>query len=204
MSSRVNAIIPAGAGLTFSRRSTALEECCSTQTTGANALESRSIGTASASARSSAFCSATAFGTSSPTTTLRYVRMENEITNATPRGRNSKYWETSGSPTTPRAMLRTVIPTWTVEMKRTGSSIIRSAVLAARLPLLRALLEAGAARGDERVLGGDEDRVAQHEHEDGDGTPNVAHRVSLTEKVGAPLPGARVLGGSSPSTQAEV
>ena len=35
MSSRVNAIIPAGAGLIPSRRSTAFDECWSTQTTGA-------------------------------------------------------------------------------------------------------------------------------------------------------------------------
>ena len=90
MSSRVKAIIPAGAGLIRSRRSTAFEECCSTQTSGVNTRESTSIGTASASASASAFCRAIAFGTSSPSTTLRYVRTTNEITKATPRGRNSR------------------------------------------------------------------------------------------------------------------
>jgi hypothetical protein len=67
----VKAIIPAGAGLIPSTCSTAFDECWRTQTIGANAFERASIGTASASARISAFCSATAFGTSSPTTTLR-------------------------------------------------------------------------------------------------------------------------------------
>ena len=49
-----------------STRSTAFDECCRTQTIGANAFERASIGTASAIASTSAFCSATAFGTSSP------------------------------------------------------------------------------------------------------------------------------------------
>ena len=90
MSSRVNAIIPAGAGLTPSRRRTPFAECWSTHTTGLNTRESTSIGTASATASTSARCSATALGTSSPSTTLRYVRTANEITKATPRGRKSK------------------------------------------------------------------------------------------------------------------
>ena len=66
MSSRVKAIIPAGAGFTPSTWRTAFAECCSTQTIGAKARERKSIGTASASASISARCSATAFGTSSP------------------------------------------------------------------------------------------------------------------------------------------
>ena len=60
--------------------------------------------------------------------------MANEIANATPRGKKSKYRETSGSPMAPRAIPTTVMPTCTVEMNRTGSSIILSAVRAARFP----------------------------------------------------------------------
>ena len=55
---------------------------------------------------------------------------------------------------------------------------------------LRQLLEAGAPRRHERVLGGDEDRIPQHEQENEDQPEGVAH---------APLSGARVLGGSSSS-----
>ena len=57
--------------------------------------------------------------------------------NATPREtQSSKKLEMSGSPSAPRRMPKTVIPTWTVEMKRTGSSRRRSAVLARRFPRL--------------------------------------------------------------------
>ena len=52
------------------------------------------------------------------------------------------------------------------------------------------LLETPAARGHERVLGRDEDRVPQHEQEHEDDAEEVAH---------APLSGARVLGGCSSS-----
>ena len=128
----------------------------------------------------------------------------NEITNATPRGRKSKYRETSGSPIAPSAIPTTVMPTWTVEMNLTGSSIIRSAVRAARLPRLGALLEPCSTCSDECVLGRDEDRVQKHEEQHDEDARDVAHRVRLPGRMGAPHPGARVLGGSSPSTQAEV
>ena len=42
--------------------------------------------------------------------------------------------ESSGSPIAPSRIAEIVIPTWTVEMKRTGSSISRSAVRAPRPP----------------------------------------------------------------------
>ena len=141
MSSRVKAIIPAGAGLTPSRRSTRVRRVLEHPHDGANTRESTSIGTASASASLSAFCSATALGTSSPSTTLRYVRTANEITKATPRGRKSKYRETSGSPIAPRAIPKTVIPTWTVEMNRTGSSISLERGARGTVPVGGALLE---------------------------------------------------------------
>ena len=95
-------------------------------------------------------------------------------------------------------------------MKRTGSSMRRSATLAARLPAFAALLEARAAGGHERVLGGDEDGVPQHEAEDEQEPERVAHRaqradavrrgapgcviVVLVEMSGAPPAGARGLG----------
>ena len=109
----------------------------------------------------------------------------------------------SGSPIAPRAIPKTVIPTWTVEMNRTGSSIVSSAVRAARFPssarsssrVRRAVTSAysAATKIALRSTSSEHDEDARH----------VTHRAPL-RKVVAPLPGARVLGGSSPSTQAEV
>ena len=57
--------------------------------------------------------------------------------NATPREtQSSKQSEMNGSPRAPRRIPKTVIPTCTVEMKRTGSSSNRRAVFARRLPRL--------------------------------------------------------------------
>ena len=135
MSSRVYAIIPAGAGFTRSSRSTAFDDFSSSQTSGCAIRASQSSGIASAIASGSAFWSATAFGTSSPTTTERYVRIANEIRNATVfDSGGSMSPESSGSPMAPSRIAKIVIPTWTVEMNRTGSSMRRSAVFAPRPP----------------------------------------------------------------------
>ena len=74
-------------------------------------------------------------------------------------------------------------------MKRTGLSMMRSATDARPTALVRELHQMGATRGDEGVLGRDEERVPQDEQED----------RSLEEKRHAPLSGARVLGGWSSS-----
>ena len=96
---------------------------------------SQSSGIASAIASGSAFCSATAFGTSSPSTTERYVRIANEIRKATVfESGGSMSPESSGSPMAPSRIAKIVIPTCTVEMNRTGSSMRRSAVFAPRPP----------------------------------------------------------------------
>ena len=58
-----------------------------------------------------------------------------------------------------------MIPTCTVEMKRTGSSSSASAVVRPAIAALGQLLEARAPGGDERVLGRDEDGIPQHEQE---------------------------------------
>ena len=71
MSSRVKTCIPAGAGATPKRPVTKRAERSSSQTSGFATRESRSIGRASSSAIRSAFASESAFGTSSPSTTLR-------------------------------------------------------------------------------------------------------------------------------------
>ena len=81
-----------------------------------------------------------------------------------------------------------MIPSWTVPMKRTGSSMIRSAILARRLPLCGELRQTRAPGGYERVLGRDEERVPRDEQENGE---------DLEENGHAPLPGAWVLGGIS-------
>ncbi len=135
MSSRVYAIIPAGAGLTRSSRSTTFDDFSSSQTSGYAIRASQSSGMASAIASGSAFWSATAFGTSSPRTTERYVRIANEIRNATVfESGGSMSPESNGSPMAPRRIAKIVIPTCTVEMNRTGSSMSRSAVFAPRPP----------------------------------------------------------------------
>ena len=100
----------------------------------------------------------------------------------------SRKCSTSGSPIAPRAIEKAVIPSWTVPMKRTGSSMIRRAILARRLP--------SAASSDRRVrlavtsavLGRNEERVPRDEQENGE---------DLEENGHAPLPGAWVLGGIS-------
>ncbi len=135
MSSRVYAIIPAGAGLIRKSRRTTFAETWSTQTIGCPMRAIQSSGTASATASGSAFWRATAFGTSSPSTTERYVRIENAIRNATVfESGGSMRPESSGSPMAPSRIAETVIPICTVLMNRTGSSIRRSAVRAPSPP----------------------------------------------------------------------
>ncbi len=86
----------------------------------------------------SAFCSAIAFGTSSPSTSPRYVRTVKEIRNARVRLMyGSRKCEINGSPIAPRRIENTVIPSCTVLMNRVGSSISRSAVAAPRTPRRR-------------------------------------------------------------------
>ncbi len=135
MSSRVYAIIPAGAGLTRRTLRTAFADTCRSQTIGCAIRPRKSSGTASTIASASAFCSATAFGTSSPSTTERYVRSANEIRNAMVfESGGSMRSERSGSPMAPTRIAKIVMPSCVLEMKRTGSSISRSAARAPRLP----------------------------------------------------------------------
>ena len=82
------------------------------------------------------------------------------------------------------------MPSWTVPMKRTGLSMIRSGNPRAAIAAVRELHQARAPGRDEGVLGRDEERVPQHEQENGD---------DLQEDGHAPLSGARVLGGWSSS-----
>ena len=93
------------------------------------------IGGATTTTRRSARSSVSAFGTSSPSTSDRYVTTAKAIAKPSqgdmPSPSKSR---TSGSPTAPVRMARAVIPTWTVEMARTGSSMSRSAVLAPGCP----------------------------------------------------------------------
>jgi hypothetical protein len=67
--------------------------------------------------------------------TDRYVRIAKAITKAMPADSGgSKKSERRGSPTAPMRMANTVMPSWMTPMKRTGSSIRPSALLAPRLP----------------------------------------------------------------------
>ena len=147
----------------------------------------QSSGRASATAIGSAFWRATAFGTSSPSTTERYVRIANAMRNATVfESGGSMNPESSGSPMAPSRIPETVIPTWTVLMNRTGSSIRRSARSRTDAALLRALLEPAPPRGDERVLRRDEDRVRENEKEDDDDAERCAHRSDRAGNTGKP------------------
>ena len=143
MSSAVCVSTPAGAGSIPKSRVIASADFWSTQTTGYATRPSQSSGMASTSATVSAFCSEIAFGTSSPTTTDRYVRTRNAIAKASQPGMPSKRSETSGPPMAPSMIPKIVMPTWTVLMNRTGSSISLRAVWAGRLP--------PSARGSRRL-----------------------------------------------------
>ena len=90
----------------------------------------------------------------------------------------------------PMRIAKIVIPSCVEEMKRTGSSIKRSAARAPRLPLRGALLQPRPAGGDQGVLGRHEDRAPQHEEE---------HDQDAEENAHAPS-GAPVLGGISSPT----
>ena len=135
MSSRVYASIPAGAGLTRSTRSTAFADTCSSHTIGCATRPRKSSGTASTTASDSALCNAAALGTSSPSTTEKYVRIANEMRKLTVADSGGSIRpEISGSPIAPMRIAKIVIPSCVEEMKRTGSSIKRSAARAPRLP----------------------------------------------------------------------
>jgi hypothetical protein len=135
MSSRVYAIIPAGAGVTRSARSARFADTWSSQAIGCTIRPRMSRGTESTVAKRSARCSATAFGTSSPRMTDRYVRIAKAITKAMPADSGgSKKSESRGSPTAPMRMANTVMPSWITPMNRTGSSMRLSALFAPRLP----------------------------------------------------------------------
>jgi len=82
MSSSVCTITPLGAGSIPKRRDTLFAETWSSQMIGFALRARSSIGGASHTARTSARCSAIAFGTSSPSTTLRYVRIRKASVNA--------------------------------------------------------------------------------------------------------------------------
>ena len=72
----------------------------------------QSSGTASTTASRSALCSATAFGTSSPSTTERYVRIANAMRKLTVADSGGSIEsESSGSPIAPMRIAKMVIPT---------------------------------------------------------------------------------------------
>ena len=59
-----------------------------------------------------------------------------------------------------------------------GSLVIRSTARARRLPWWCELDDARAARGDERVLGRDEEAVEQHEQPDGEQLESECHALT--------------------------
>jgi hypothetical protein len=74
-------------------------------------------------------------GTSSPSTTEKYVRMAKAMRKLTVADRGGSIRsEISGSPMAPMRIAKIVIPSCVEEMKRTGSSINRNAARAPRLP----------------------------------------------------------------------
>jgi len=113
-------------------------EPCSTHTTGRRTFASSSTGRATSAASVSARSRVSAFGTSSPNTTDRYVTTAKAITNEAQCGSQSpSRSRTKGSPTAPVRIPIAVIPTCTVEITRTGSSISRNAASAPLPPRAR-------------------------------------------------------------------
>ena len=88
----------------------------------------------------------------------------------------------------PSMIPKIVMPTCTVLMNRTGSSISAERRLRGAAATLGARLETAAARRHERVLGGHEDRVPEHEQENCDDAVETRSRPVA--------PGAQVLGGA--------
>ena len=84
-----------------------------------------------------------------------------------------------------------VTPSCIAAMKCGGSLVIFITERAGRLPLVGELLQPRPAHGDERVLGRDEEAVQQDQS---------GHGQKLEENRHAPVSGAAVLEGSSPTT----
>src|SRR5215207_2049401 len=79
-SSALRIVSPATPSRTPKGRSTSRADSCSSHTSGRSATPTISTGRATSIASRSALCSVSAFGTSSPSTTLRYVTTPNAIT----------------------------------------------------------------------------------------------------------------------------
>ena len=153
------------------------------------------IGPATMSETRSACWSVNDFGTISPITTWKKLRMTNaamtEMVVATPvcqlRGKRSsaepRMSDTTGSPMAPSARLESVTPSWIAEMKRGGLSTSAQHAGRGTAALGLQLLEAGAANRDKRVLGGDEESVRRdnqrHRHELEGGCHHVLGTSSL-------------------------
>ena len=84
-----------------------------------------------------------------------------------------------------------VTPSCIAAMNRAGLAVMRARRARGGCPASRELRDARAARGDEGVLGRDEERVQQEQPRDGEQREEEGHA--------APLSGARVLGGWSSS-----
>ena len=189
MSSRVNAIIPAGAGLIPSTRSTAFDECWSTQTTGPNTRESTSIGTRQREREHLRL--------------LQRDRLRDELAEHDAQVRQDGERDHEGDAAREEVEVardeRLADRTEgdpddgdpDLDGRDEPDGLVHQPERGARRPAaaLRALLEPVAARRDERVLGRDEDRVQEHEDEHDEDARDVAHRDLLPERMVAPLPG---------------
>ena len=104
----------------------------------------------------------------------------------------SKKCASSGSPMAPSRIEKIVIPIWTVEMKRTGSSMSRRAIAAERLPSL-----ASSCRRARRAVTSAYSATTKYAFpRTSRSTTRMIRSPSLTPR----LAGRDVLGGSSPST----
>ena len=147
-SSGLRMVEPATTSVTPNGRRSHCADPCSTQTTGRSTTDISSTGRATSAASRSARSSVSAFGISSPSTTDRYVTTVKPNTKPTQCGTPSpSNRRIAGSPTAPVRIPSAVMPTWTVEITRTGSSISRSADAAPRLPA-----SARAATADRRAV----------------------------------------------------
>ncbi len=122
-------------GSTPNTRSTASVERCSTQMSGCATVKNARTGADTHSAVPSECRSATPFGTSSPSTTWKNVRMRyaSAIASAVAAHLSNSFVRTC-SPTAPMASEVSVTPSCIAAMKRGGSPVMRSTARARRFP----------------------------------------------------------------------
>ena len=156
--------------------STASVDLRRNQISGAASVKNARTGADTQSAVPSACPSATPFGTSSPITTWKKVRIRYARRTASTVAINvSNAFESACSPSAPMPSEVSVTPSCIAVMNCDGSLVILQHRPRAPVALVVELDDPRAARRDERVLGRDEEAVEQHEQPDADQLESECH-----------------------------